>query len=314
LTLARLPTPLEPMPRFSAWLGAEVWVKRDDLTGLELSGNKVRKLELLLTDAQAAGADTIITCGGLQSNHCRATAAACRRLGLRPVLLLRGDVDAVPESNHLLDRLYGADLHACTPAEYSLQREGIMALLAGWHEGHGRRPYVIPEGGSNAIGSWAYALAIEELGDARFDGVFAATGSGGTLAGLAMGRDVGPVIGVAVCDDAAYFEAKVRAIAAEGGRPVHERWRVLDAYKGPAYGVADDATWEAIRVVARTEGLLLDPVYTGKAMAALIGEVRAGRAAGRLLFWHTGGAFGLFGRGAEIAALPPEPDVIREVT
>lgn len=309
MKLARLPTPLEPMRRFSEWLGADVWIKRDDLTGLELSGNKVRKLDLLLADAHAEGADTIITCGGLQSNHCRATAAACRRLGLRPVLLLRGDVDALPESNHLLDVLYGADLHACTPAEYSLQRDAIMAVLCGWHEGHGHRPYVIPEGGSNAIGSWAYAMAIEELGEERFDGVYVAVGSGGTLAGLAMGRDVGAVTGVAVCDDTSYFEQKVTSIAAEAGRPVHDRWQVLDSYKGPAYGVADEATWEAIRVVARTEGILLDPVYTGKAMAALIGEVRAGRAGGRLLFWHTGGAFGLFGRGPEVAALPREPAV-----
>ena len=309
MKLARLPTPLEPMPRFSAWLGADVWVKRDDLTGLELSGNKVRKLERLLDDAEAQGADTIITCGGLQSNHCRATAAACRRRGLRPVLLLRGDIAAVPASNHLLDVLYGADLHECSPAEYSLQRDAIMAVLAGWHEGHGHRPYLIPEGGSNAIGSAAYTDALDELGDEMFDGVYVAVGSGGTLAGLAMGRDVGPVTGVAVCDDVSYFEAKVAAIAAETGKPVHDRWQVMDTYKGPAYGVADEATWEAIRVVARTEGLLLDPVYTGKAMAALIGEVRAGRAGGRLLFWHTGGAFGLFDRGAEIAALPREAAV-----
>ena len=309
MKLARLPTPLEPMPRFSAWLGADVWVKRDDLTGLELSGNKVRKLERLLADALAQGADTIITCGGLQSNHCRATAAACRRLGLRPVLLLRGDVDSAPASNHLLDVLYGADLHACTPAEYNLQRDAILAVLGGWHEGHGHRPYIIPEGGSNAIGSLAYTHAMDELGDETFDGVYVAVGSGGTLAGMVMGRDVGPVNGIAVCDDVSYFEAKVGEIAAEAGRPVHDRWHVIDAYKGPGYGVADEATWEAIRVVARTEGLLLDPVYTGKAMAALIGEVRAGRAGGRLLFWHTGGAFGLFDRGPEIAALPREPAV-----
>lgn len=303
LPLARLPTPIEPLPGLSRAIGADIWIKRDDLTGFELSGNKVRKLEFLLQEAIEHGADTILTTGGMQSNHARATAAACCRLGLRSVLLLRGEQPDPPESNVLLDRLFGAEIVTCTADEYRNSRDAILATLSGWHEGHGRRTYIIPEGGSNAVGALGYALAAEEV-DTQvgrpFDAVFVAVGSGGTLAGLAMGPDIGPLIGVAVCDDAAYFDARIRQIGKESAQPLSERWRVIDGYKGPAYGVADDATWASIRDIARSDGIIIDPVYTGKAMAALIGEVRAGRAGKRVLFWHTGGGFGLFGRGAEM--------------
>lgn len=310
LPLARVPTPVERLDRLSRALGVEVWVKRDDLTGVGLSGNKVRKLEYLLGDAVAQGADTVVTTGGIQSNHARATAVACRRLGLRPVLLLRGEPPAVPEANLLLDQLLGVEVHWCTPDEYRTARNERMAQIAASLRAEGARPYVVPEGGSNGLGALGYVEAAREvaaLGLGRFDGVVCAVGSGGTLAGLALGPDLGPVHGVAVCDDRATFAPRVEAIAAEAQRhgvgplgPEGERWAVVEGYQGPAYAVATEAIWATIAEVARAEGLLLDPVYTGKAMHALVTEARAGRWRGRWLFWHTGGVFGLFGRGGEV--------------
>ncbi|MEZ4235525.1 MAG: pyridoxal-phosphate dependent enzyme [Myxococcota bacterium] len=174
----------------------------------------------------------------------------------------------------------------------------------------GERPYVVPEGGSNGLGALGYVEAAREVAALqleRFDGVVCAVGSGGTLAGLALGPDLGPVHGVAVCDDRATFAPRVEAIAGEalgyGVAPLGregERWSVVEGYQGPAYAVATDEIWATIARVARTEGLLLDPVYTGKAMHALLSEARAGRWRGRWLFWHSGGAFGLFGRGSEV--------------
>lgn len=308
LNLARLPTPIEPLERVSRALGVEVWAKRDDLTGLGLSGNKVRKLDHLMADAVARGADCVLTTGGLQSNHCRATAVAARRLGLHPGVLLRGELPEVPDANLLLDRLVGAWVRTCTAEEYRDHRDALLSAWADALRAVGHSPYVIPEGGSNGLGSLGYVQAARELQaqhETPFDHVFVAVGSGGTLAGLAMADLPGMLHGVAVCDDAETFTARVHAIAAEArslGAPAlpGHGWRVEEGYRGPAYGVATAGTWETIAWVARLEGLLLDPVYTGKAMHALVSEARAGRLSGRVLFWHTGGAFGLFGRGAEL--------------
>ena len=308
LSLARTPTPLEPLERLSAELGAEVWVKRDDLTGLGLSGNKVRKLEFLLADALARRADTVLTTGGIQSNHARATAVAARRLGLRPGLLLRGTDPGVPEANLLLDRLLGVEVRGCSPLDYAERRD---ALLAGWARelaDAGHRPYVIPEGGSNGLGTLAFALAATEVVDqGPFDAVVVALGSGGTVAGLALGGLPGPVVGVPVTADRAAFQPRIERIAGDatalGARPLPpygQGWSLLEGYQGPAYAVATPAQWRVMATVAQLEGLLLDPVYTGKAMWALVEEVRAGRLGGRILFWHTGGTFGLFGRGREL--------------
>jgi len=279
-----------------------LWIKRDDLTGFGLSGNKVRKLEFLLAAAIHQQAKAVITCGGLQSNHCRATAVAARQLGLEPILLLRGEPGA-PKGNYLLDKLLGARLHFCSTTEYAEERGAIMSALA---KRYGDlAPYIIPEGGSNGLGAFGYIEAAREL-DQRFDRVYCAVGSGGTLAGLALGEDVGPIDGVAVCDDRAYFEDRVRTIGLEaqhlGAGPLPgpgERWRVLEGYQGPGYGIATPEVWECIHKLASLEGIFLDPVYSGKAMYALVSEVRAGRQSGRLLFWHTGGTFGMMGRGEE---------------
>lgn len=311
LPLARLPTPLHALPRLSDALGLEVWVKRDDLTGLGLSGNKVRKLELLLADAVARGCDTVLTTGGLQSNHARATAVACRQLGLEPLLLLRGDAQGAPDGNLLIDRLLGATVRTCTPEDYR-RRDTLLAAWADEVRADGRRPYIIPEGGSNGLGSLGYVRAARELtaqAPVDFDGVVCAVGSGGTLAGLARGGLDAPVHGVAVCDDRPTLAARVRAISAEvdaldpSAPPLGQEgaaWEVVEGYQGAAYGVASAEVWDTLMLAARTEGLLLDPVYTAKALHALRCEARAGRWRGRWLFWHTGGAFGLFGRGAEL--------------
>lgn len=313
--LCRTPTPLESAPRLGAALGVELWIKRDDLTGFGLSGNKVRKLRWLLAEARAQGADCVLTTGGLQSNHARATALAARRLGMQPRLLLRGTEARIPDANLLLDHLAGADIRTCTADDYRDHRDALLAAWAQELRDQGHVPYVIPEGGSNGLGALGFVDAAAEVADqadalrlSGFDGVICAVGSGGTLAGLALGPTPGPVLGIAVCDDEAIFTARVQAIATEarslGGPalppPGPDTWRVVDTHKGPAYGVATDGIWDTIRLAARTEGLLLDPVYTGKALHALRVEAAAGAWRGRWLFWHTGGGFGLFGRGAEV--------------
>lgn len=314
--LARLPTPLVPLRRLSEAVGVEIWCKRDDLTGFGLSGNKVRKLDLLMAEAQRQGATHVLTTGGLQSNHCRATAVAARQLGITPCLLLRGQRPAVPDANLLLDQLLGATIRTCTPDDYRLRRDELLAAWADALRADGAVPYVIPEGGSNGLGSLGFVAAAHELAaqaPPAFDGVVCAVGSGGTLAGLALGGLDAPIRGVAVCDDRATFAARVEAIAAEAHALGHDGlptptplppedvgWSVVEGYQGPAYAVAEAPVWRTIQQVARLEGLLLDPVYTGKAMHALVEEARAGRWRGRWLFWHTGGAFGLFGRGGEL--------------
>ena len=302
--LALLPTPVQLLPRLSEELGVEVHAKRDDLTGFGLSGNKVRKLEYLLADALEQGADTVITCGGLQSNHCRATAVAARRLGLQPVLLLRGTRPATPDGNLLIDQLLGARVHLCSADDYRRRRGELMEAIAARVRGDGGTPYVIPEGGSNALGSRGFVRAAAELRSA-WDTIVVPVGSGGTLAGLVLGRPSAEIVGVAVCDDAATFRDIVLGIADEASilPPSYgDGWRVTDSYRGPGYGVAPAEVWKTIGWVAQLEGLILDPTYTGKAMHGLRGEARAGRLGERVLFWHTGGAFGLFGRGAEVEA------------
>ena len=320
IALARLPTPLQPLDRLSAELGGpRIWVKRDDLTESGAGGNKVRKLEFVIAEALHQGADTLITCGGLQSNHCRATALLGARLGLRVELVLRGEPDGLPDGNLFFDHLAGALVH-CHPARR--YQDELPALL----EGHaaaaraaGHRPFVIPTGASDGLGVWGYLSASEELAaDFRALGirprhVVVATGSGGTQAGLTAGLHLHApscrVHGVAVCDDAQWFRNKVLADLADWKLRVGStldldalNLSTLDGYIGPGYGVADAATHATIRRVARTEGLLLDPVYTGKAFHGLLQELAAGRLreGDDVVFVHTGGVFGLFPQRARV--------------
>ncbi|MET0387383.1 MAG: pyridoxal-phosphate dependent enzyme [Polyangiales bacterium] len=311
LALAHRPTPIERYPALDALVGTEVWIKRDDATGGADAGNKIRKLEYLMAGAQQARAQVVITCGAVQSNHARATAIAARRLGMQPELFLREEADAGPrrvEGNLLLDTLLGAELTFIDRAAYG-RRDALMAERAQRHADAGRRAFVIPEGGSNGLGALGYwdamaetraqlDAAAGELPD-RFDAVLHACGSGGTAAGAVLGAGAceiaSEVIAVAVCDDRAYFEARITSILtdAEGyfsAPPPRAALRVLDAYKGPAYGVPSSEQISFIRETARRTGLLLDPVYSGKALFAL---AQLPDKPARVLFIHTGGLPGL---------------------
>ncbi|MEZ4223968.1 MAG: D-cysteine desulfhydrase family protein [Polyangiaceae bacterium] len=311
LRLAHLPTPLWHSESLDRLVGCELWVKRDDMTAGAAAGNKIRKLEFLLADAVSRRADTVITCGGEQSNHARATALAARGLGLDTRLLLRTATGVGPtrdEGNLLLDRLAGASIRFIDPPAYA-ERARLLEAEAAELRTAGKQPYVIPEGGSNAIGSLGYVEAMREIreqldlglaqGREPFDVVVHACGSGGTAAGVCAGAlhfGVAPQVwAMAVCDSRDYFERVVgrillgiAALRPELGNPAE--LVVSDRDKGPAYAVASDAQKQFIRDVLRATGLVLDPVYTGKALFALSRMEPKPR---RALFLHTGGLPGL---------------------
>lgn len=310
--LAHLPTPLEPLPRLGDALGVELWVKRDDATGLGLGGNKVRKLEFLLGRARADRATTVITLGGVQSNHARQTAAAAARLGLRCQLVLPRVVPLAGAEyegggNVLLDRMLGAEVHI--EADEAAAARRVRALLDAAEE-RGESAVVLPPGGSTGVGSLGYAAAVAELVAQRGPGapelaaVYAAASTGGTLAGLCCGASLCgvelPVRAICVAGSTSDCRAATERLAGECAELLERPPPSLDAVRfrgdflGAGYGLPDDATLEALQLAARLEGLVLDPVYTGKAMAALIADARAGRLHGPVLFWHTGGAPGLF--------------------
>lgn len=315
--LCSWPTPLEECPRLSAALGGpHLWVKRDDLAGLGLGGNKVRKLEYLLGDAIRRGADTVITTGAAQSNHCRLTAAACRRLGLEVTLVLTAGEEATPaQGNLLLDRLYGAEIVPLA-TDSDEQAAAAMEEAAAGLARRGRRPYVIPLGGSNAVGDLGYvSAALEIAGQAQgegvhFDYLFVTTGSGGTHAGLQLGAALylpgTAVHGVTISREPGPSAARVDALVAETaallGLPANPAPPAVvhGGYVGEGYAIPTPAGWEAILLAARTEALVLDPVYTGKALSGLIGLIREGRlaSASNVLFVHTGGWPGLVAQAA----------------
>jgi D-cysteine desulfhydrase family pyridoxal phosphate-dependent enzyme len=310
--LAHLPTPLEPMERLSTALGGpELWIKRDDQTGLATGGNKVRKLELLVADALAARADVLLTVGAAQSNHCRQTAAAAARAGLGCVLVLRGDSPPRQQwtGNLLLDDLLGARFW------WAGHQDPLVALEAAAEAERAKRrlPYVIPYGGSNAIGAAAYGLAFQEVWEQmsgagiHFDRVVFASSSGGTQAGLVVGARAcgyrGQVLGISVDKAGGHLRDTVMDLLPATAERLDldlafapSDVAVDDRFLGGGYGVVTEAEREAIHLVAQCEGILLDPVYTGKAMAGLLALVRHGEvgAGERLLFWHTGGIPALF--------------------
>lgn len=331
LRLVHGPTPLTRRAALDALLGVELWVKRDDMTGGAESGNKLRKLELLLGDAIAKEKRAVVTCGGVQSNHARATAIACAEHGLRCVLLLRvADPDAaraappLATGNLLLDRMVGAEIRWVSPEEYK-QRVGLLEQAAHALEQEGYPAYIVPEGGSNGLGAVGYFEAMREIREqmdlgiapqAPFDVVANACGSGGTAAGVFLGAQAFGVArevrAFAVCDDAATFERAIGQIIVEArghlGAEATERelvrFVVDDTAKGPAYAVQSDEQRAFLVEVARRSGLVLDPVYTGKALfgvaqAVAKGEIPRGS---RVLFLHTGGLPGLL---AQAEALAP---------
>ena len=325
IDLARLPTPLQPMLRWSEKLGVDLMVKRDDLTGAELSGNKIRKLEYTLANARAKNADIVLTCGGEQSNHCRATAVAATRTGFDCRLLLRTadpSKPPPPEGNLLLDRMAGADIVWITPEEYR-RRDGVFAREADRLRSRGKVPYIIPEGASNEVGAWGYIRATEELaGDITgFAGadepvtVIHPCGSGGTAAGLILGAKLSGlplrIASVNVSDDRDYF---VKVVGEICERTIEEYKLditfdpsrdidIVDGYVGRGYGLSRPEELALICDLARTEGIFLDPVYTGKAFYGMVQEITndPGRFGKRIVFLHTGGIFGLFPAANQIA-------------
>ena len=328
LALAHLPTPLQPMGRIGRELGVELWVKRDDYTGAELSGNKIRKLEYVMAEARAQGADTVLTCGGVQSNHCRATALAAARIGLNCTLLLRTADPAAPpplEANSLLDRLAGARIVWVSPEEYR-NREEVFTREAEALQKAGRRPFVIPEGASDALGAWGYIRAMAELAediarldeeDAKLTTVVHATGSGGTGAGLVLGKLVLGldlrVVSVNVCDDRDYFIRVSGGICREAiacydlgvAFDAARDLAIVDGYVGAGYALSRPEELKLIAHVCRSEGIVLDPVYTGKAFFGMVDQLQKNPQifGERIVFLHTGGLFGLFPKAEEMAPL-----------
>ena len=316
VSIAHLPTPLEPLPRLTAQLGGpELWIKRDDQTGLATGGNKARKLEYLVADALAQGADTLITAGAAQSNHARQTAAAAAKFGLARVLVLRGEEPPQVLGNLLLDRLLGAEVRWAG----DLPLPEAMAQVAEELRAAGRCPYVVPYGGSNAVGASGYVAAMEELlaqcaeRDKRFDQVVLASSSGGTQAGMMVGARAlgyeGRILGISVGPRAESLTHTLAGLATATADHLElditfapEDFTVNDDYLGGGYGVVGELEREAIRTMARAEGVLLDPVYTGRAFGGLLDLIRRGVFAPgeRVLFWHTGGTAGLFGYGDEL--------------
>ena len=328
LLLANLPTPLTPLPGTSQQLGVPIFLKRDDLTGSILSGNKIRKLEFVLAEAQAQKADVVLTCGGAQSNHCRATAVAAAQLGLNCRLILRTDDPShppEPQGNILLDRLAGADIVWITPEQYR-KVDTVFAREAEDLKAAGRVPYIIPEGASSALGAWGYIhacrelkadLAQSELAADRSTTIVIATGSGGTAAGLILGARLhdrfARVVCINVCDDEAYFRNKIGGICEEA----IDRYNlalsfdrkadieIVDGYVGAGYALSRPEELALIRDVARREGIFLDPVYTGKAFFGMVNELKKDpRCFGdQIIFIHTGGMFALFAKAAELGPL-----------
>ena len=304
IALGHFPTPLDPLPRLSAELGVEILLKRDDLTGLALGGNKIRKLEMLLAEAVRAGADAVITCGSVQSNHCRCTAAAARKLGLECGLILFEGRHNEENGNLLLDHLLGA-LVEVHPVSETPRAEPLMAKLGERF----RHPYIVPFGGSNALGAAAYAWCYQELGEqlgGRSGTLFCVTSSGATHAGLALGEAIlgGPrVVGVPIGESVEVSERRLRDLLVATATLVEENAGVvptfLDGYQGAGYGIPTAAGNDAIRRLAMTEGILLDPVYTGKAMAALLAEHVDYEPP--LVFLHSGGVPALFAYASELS-------------
>ncbi len=317
--LSHLPTPLFHHAALDDLVGTELWVKLDDSNAGAASGNKIRKLEYLLAQAVDEGTTHLITCGGEQSNHARATALMAARLGLKCLLLLRtNNPDKPPPitGNLLLNRMADAQIHFITPTQYG-ERDRLMFEASEGLKRAGHRAYVIPEGGSNGLGAMGWVEAMLEirrqldLGLARgietFDAIVHACGSGGTAAGCVVGAGTyhiaEAVIAMAVCDDSNTFRDRIQSIVDEVRAlapelTAHARLTVLDTWKGPAYAVADIEQLRFMLDVARCSGLVLDPVYTGK---ALFGLSKLQPKPKRALFLHTGGLPGLLAQSADFS-------------
>lgn len=319
--LANLPTKIEKLDRLSALLqGPSLYMKRDDQTGTEFAGNKIRKLEYCIREALDQGCDTLITCGGIQSNHCRATAAAAAKLGLEAIVVLRGEQPDIYEGNLLLDHLLGAEVRWISSEDYRDRRMDIMNDIASEVSAKGQYPYVIPEGASSGIGAFGYYTALQEIVQQEqelgvsFDAIVVAVGSGGTHGGLLLAQQLletsHRIIGINVCDDEEYFKKAISTVIQESSKyinqPVHiplEAIEIIDGYVGKGYAQSQPQELNCIQDVASIEGIILDPVYTGKAFYGLVEEIRKGtfKDMQHILFIHTGGLYGLFPHGSSFS-------------
>lgn len=304
---AHLPTRIEELPRLTEHLkGPRILVKRDDQTGLAFGGNKTRKLEFLIAEALEQGAKTLITGGALQSNHCRQTAAAATRFGLDCVLVLNGEMPDQPSANLLLDQLFGAEL--VTIKDRAL-RDRTLQETYDRAVADGRKPYLVTYGGSSPTGALGYAFAMKEFMEQNVpvDWIVFGTSSGGTHAGLVLGQRLfgytGKVLGISIDEPEDWLKNRVSGLASDASEKMGERieFRLEDIlanedYCKAGYGVLTDAEREAVKLFAKYEGLLLDPVYTGRAAAGMIDLIRQGffKRDETVLFWHTGGQPALF--------------------
>lgn len=313
LSVANIPTKIEPI-RYNDEFS--LYIKRDDQTGTEFAGNKIRKLEYAVKEALDQGCDTLITCGGIQSNHARSTAAIAARLGLQCHLFLRSDERKLPQGNHLLDHLLGAKVHRITAEEYRNSRTEMMNALK---EDLGNA-YVIPEGASNAIGTFGYFNALREIKDQEealginFDTIVCAVGSGGTYAGLVFSNSVNHygknIVGINVCDSDDYFKevtlSLVKPFEHYLGQAVpitKDELQIIDGYVGRGYALNTSEELDFLKDFSVKTGIILDPVYTGKAMLGLIQSLENKheyfKESKNILFIHTGGLYGLFPKAEE---------------
>jgi D-cysteine desulfhydrase family pyridoxal phosphate-dependent enzyme len=307
VSFAHLPTPIEELLRLSQILGGpKILVKRDDQTGLAFGGNKTRKLEFLIAEAQEQGAKTLITGGALQSNHCRQTAAAAARFGFKCILVLNGEMPEQPSANLLLDQLFDAEIVTVKDRkdrDQALQETFDKAVSGG------KKPYLITYGGSSPTGAFGYTFAMKEFLEQNIpvDWIVFGTSSGGTHAGLVLGQRIfgfkGKVLGISIDEPEEWLKTRVSELASDASERLGERIDFTPAdvvanadYCKAGYGVLTDAEREAVKLFAKHEGLLLDPVYTGRAAAGMIDLIRKEffKKDETILFWHTGGTPALF--------------------
>lgn len=319
ISLANVPTKIEKLERLSVMLdGPALYIKRDDQTGSEFSGNKIRKLEYSIKEAIDQGCDTLVTCGGLQSNHARATAAAAAKLGMGCILLLGADISVPAQGNLLMDYLLGAEVRIVSSTDFAEKRGAIMDTILDELAAQGKKGYLIPLGASNGIGTFGYFDCMEEIAlqekylGFRFDRIVMAVGSGATYAGLfyankMMGRSTA-ITGFNISGNASYFKEITHGIMQESfhytGVPFEclpEDMDIIDGYVGLGYAVSQSEELKFIKELAALEGVILDPVYTGKAFRGLTEEIKKGRFGReeRILFIHTGGLYGAFSKNME---------------
>jgi D-cysteine desulfhydrase len=319
-SLAQLPTPIEILPLSpSPDSGVTLFIKRDDLTGSILSGNKVRKLEFLFYDLLASKCDTVITCGGVQSNHCRAVAAICATAGVECHLVLKGKEPVSPDGNYFLSKLFGAKVTFISVKEYETGVDEVMRELAARLKSKGKRPYIIPEGGSDPLGAWGYIKALDEIkqqtesSGIKLSAIVTAVGSGGTYAGLYLGSKISgwdiDILGFAVCRESLFFQKRIFDICltvqnelATDLKLDPQEIHIDDGFIGPGYAKIGPTETRFIRDIAAHSGIVLDPAYTSKALLGLFTWVSEGRyeSGSNILFIHTGGQWGLLPTGKKL--------------